>query len=377
MAWIEGELDAASASDVEARLSADPELHAWARATRADRLALAVLARRDAALAPRGLWRDALGEAERRALLAEEAVTGRAASAPVVFRITPARLVAAAALLIVASLGAIAPFLTGGASPGQPGPAALAPGADRGAAAGDDRDVDVASAESERPAPPAPSARPGDGASAAEQLAQAAAPDRREPDETTRAFAFNSAELAAGPPRTPSVRTLLASHHAADPNGIVAGRAVAGPLMSGYRNLSASLEPRRRPMPGAFPDAWGMTLSDAQRLASEHRLAIAVAADDPGDYLEELLAALGRRAVVVSPGAPSDRNGVSAPVELLVSAPVEKTERALRVCAIGARSVRLGALPPRSRPGDWASEALWWTASDRRDGLIRVFIAPR
>jgi hypothetical protein len=183
-------------------------------------------------------------------------------------------------------------------------------------------------------------------------------------------------DLVAGPPEAPAVRTLLASHYAADPNGIVAGRAAAGPLLSGYRNLS-TMEPRRRPMPGAFPDSWGLSVAQAQSLAAEQRLAAIVRTDDLGSYLHDLLGAMGRRAVVVSPGTRNDRNGLSAPVEVLVSAPVSKTERALRLCAIGARDVRLAPLPARGRPGEWASEALWWSATDRDEGLIRVYVVER
>jgi len=385
LAFIEDQLPGDAAADVERRLGADPELERWARGARADRHALSRLGRSDELAAPRGLWRDALDEAERRALLVSEFGSidrDEVSPGPHRFRLTPVRLVAAAGFLIVASLGTIAPFLVGqSGSGGAPGNVAGRATPPQSAIADADRDgPDASLSEQLASAERAESATAGEiNASESEagdvRIASARAED------PAPSFLEDKSSLAAGYAPAPPTqsRALLASRWAADPNGIIAGRTTPSPLAShaalGWRNLSV-MEPRRRPMPGAFPVSWGMTPASAQDLAAEHRLAALVETSEPAIYLERLLQALGGRAAIVSPGIRRDVNGLSAPVEIVITAPVEKTERALRLCAIGARQVRLASIPRERRPGDWASEALWWAEETAGDGTIRVFVTP-
>ena len=93
--WIECAGDVVSLDDIGRRLALDPELEAWARGARSDREVVMALGRAEAVDAPRGMWREAVAEAERRALLLEEDIS--AVRGGYRFRVTPVRLVAAAA----------------------------------------------------------------------------------------------------------------------------------------------------------------------------------------------------------------------------------------------------------------------------------------
>ena len=348
LAWIEDDLAPGDAADVESRLDLDPELARWARGARADRDAILDLARAEGAAAPRGLWRDALAEAERRALLLDVEVAPIEDRGPFTLRLTPVRLVAAAGFLIVLSLGAISPFLLGpgGGGSGASGPRAAA----------------VAPADS----------------AVGERHRAPVAGNHSLIVEESQSLALG---LQGGRRASDQGRVMLASGDrpwAADPNGIVAGRVLVGSPTAGmgYHNMAA-MEPSRQPIPGAFPEDWGMSAGEAQRLAADGRLIARVRADDPAAYAERLLHAIGDRGTLLAPEINHDDNGLAAPLKISVRAPIEKTERALRLCAVGARDFHLSAVAPTGRPGAWATDPMWWGASDLDEGEILVLVGRR
>ena len=335
LAWIEEDGDAASLADIGRRLALDPELEAWARGARADREGVVLMGEAHAREAPRGLWREAMAEAERRALLIEEEV---APSAPVfTFKLTPVRLGIAAAVLLVVSLGTLTPLIMPSNQPAGSSPVALGPENEIGTRGADFRSL----AQSED----VPASR-------------------------SLMNAVEEARLAA--PVQP--RATLASFGdgwAADPNGLVAGRAMAG---YGFGNTRA-LTPTRRALPGAFPESWGLSREKARRLAHEGRLIVRVRTEDVDGYIARLRGAMGRRATLVDGGVESDLNGVAAPASLTLRAPSDKLDRALRLCAIDASSMELSEAPATGRPGAWADAALWWAGSDG-EGEVALLVEP-
>lgn len=332
LGWIEDELEPLVREDVTRRLALDPELDTWARGARADRLAVCALAEAEGAAAPAGLWREAMAEAERRVLLADAVEPARG---PYRLRVTPVRLVAAAAVLIVASLGTIAPFLTGDVHDGaRPGGLASAP-------------------------------------SVPERI-EAALPLTGPGSERARSGRSLAMEPMAADRTAPVVSLVSDSGRwASDPNGIVANRAMAG---MGDQHMTAR-QPRSRRIPDVLPREWGMSLADAQRLAREGRLRLTVTADDPSGYATRLLNAVGARGRYASAGEAADDNGLASPVELLLTVPVDRVERALRLSAISADDVRLEG-GPGGVPGAWASGAMWWGDSAQHEASVRVDVVP-
>ncbi len=334
LAWIEEAGDPATLADIGRRLALDPELETWASGARADRAGVILLGEAHAREAPRGMWREALAEAERRALLLEHEIEPE--RGPFRLRVTPVRLGIAAAVLIVVSLGTIAPLIV---PQGGSGGLAAAPH-------GEPTRSDVETLT--------PTLVLGESAVAGRSLA-------------------HSVELARGQ-AVPEARATLASFAdgwAADPNGLVAGRTMAGLNFGNTEVLTA----RRRAMPGAFPESWGMSHERARRLAQDGRLVVRVRTGDVDGYIERLLGAMGRRATLESSGLASDVNGVAAPASLALRAPAGKLERALRLCAINASDVSLSEAPATGRPGAWAEAALWW-AGGTGDGGVRLYVEP-
>ncbi len=332
LAWIEADADEAALADIGARLAQDPELEAWARGARGDRERLSVLGARDAREAPAGLWREALAESERRALLIEREVEPE--RGPFRLRVTPVRVGIAAAVLIVASLGSIAPLVIGPGG-GSGGGAPVAAG---------DEQQGVGAMEAE-----APHFALNDEVRESRSLADSL-PARRAPEATMAS---------------------LSRDWAADPNGLVAGRALAGLGFGGGDVMTA----RRRELPNAFPESWGMSSERARRLAGEGRLVVRVRTGDVDAYIDRLRGAMGRRATLEDTGFVADANGVGSPAEVVVRAPSGRLERALRVCAIEASELDLTAAPATGRPGVWAQEALWWAGSDD-ESSVRVLVEP-
>lgn len=336
LAWIEEAGDPAVIADIGRRLALDPELEAWAAGARADRAGVILLGEAHAREAPRGMWREALAEAERRALLLEHEIEPE--RGPFRLRITPLRMGIAAAVLIVVSIGTIAPLI---APPSGSAGLAAAP---QGEPARSDAEAFTLT----------PTLTQGDKTLAGRSLA-------------------DSVELARGQ-AVPEPRATLASFAdgwAADPNGLVAGRAMAG-LSFGNTEM---LAPRLRAMPGAFPESWGMSHERARRLAQDNRLVVRVRTDDVDGYIERLQGAMGRRATLESAGLASDVNGVAAPASLALRAPAGKLERALRLCAINAADIALSEAPATGRPGAWAEAALWW-AGGSGEGGVRLYVEP-
>jgi len=343
LAWIEEVGDEASLADIGRRLALDPELEAWARGARADREGVVLMGEAHAREAPRGLWREALAEAERRALLVEEEVEP---AAPVfTFRLTPVRLGVAAAVLLVVSLGTLTPLIMPSNQPVMPSnpPAAGSTPVARGP-------------ENELA---------GFGADHASFASRESVP-------ASRSLMDSMEEARLAVPVQP--RATLASFGdgwAADPNGLVAGRAMAG---YGFGNPRA-LTPTRRSLPGAFPESWGLSREKARRLAHEGRLIVRVRTEDVGGYIARLQGAMGRRATLVDGGVESDLNGVASPASLTLRAPSDKLDRALRLCAIDAASMELSEAPATGRPGAWAEAALWWAGSDG-EGEVALLVEP-
>jgi hypothetical protein len=118
-----------------------------------------------------------------------------------------------------------------------------------------------------------------------------------------------------------------------------------------------------------------MARERARRLANEGRLVARVKAEDVEAYIARLRGAMGRRATLEQAGLASDMNGVAAPAALVLHAPLDKLERALRLCAVDAVSIELGATPESGRPGAWAESATWWAGGDGRAD-IRLFVEP-
>jgi len=371
LAWIESAGPPEVLEDIGRRLAQDPELEAWARGARSDRAGIRQASLLERGEAPSGLWREALAGSERRALLGElgEDVEARG---PYRLRVTPVRLVAAAGFLIVVSLGSIAPFLVGPSGPnrGAPSPggpvAAAEDGIERelrsralapGESSGQDENL------RRRVSPPA--------LAEAEPHGPELAGSRRASEALAFGIGANRESLAdsASADRADGGVAVLASDVSAwagDANGIVANRGLVG-----FRNLSA-MERRERPAPGAFPASWGMSASEAGRAEG---LLVEVRTDDPERYVERLLRAAGRRGTLVERGVSLDGNGVSSPMVVRLSVPREKIERAVRLSAVDADRVRVSPLVHGGEPGRWASERLWWSASDGRTATVLVRVS--
>ena len=344
LAWIEEAGDEASLADIGRRLAQDPELEAWAVGARADRRGVVLLGEAHAREAPRGLWREALAEAERRALLVEEEV---AAPAPVfTFKLTPVRMGVAAAVLLVVSLGTLLPLI----SPSSPAGSAGSP-----MASGAEREIDTF-------VPDRPTR-------SVNELSEAVA--MNDAARASRSFMNSVEEARLAAPAPQATLASFAGGWAADANGLVAGRAMAG---YGFGNTRA-LTPTRRALPGAFPESWGLSREKARRLAHEGRLVVRVRTEDVDGYVDRLRGAMGRRATLIDSGLASDMNGVAAPASLTLRAPLGKLERALRLCAIDAATMELSEAHATGRPGAWAEAALWWAASDG-EAEVRLLIEP-
>jgi len=357
LAWIESAGTPEALADIGRRLGQDPELEAWARGARSDRAGIRQSALLERGDAPSGLWREALAESERRALLGELGETDEPRG-PFRLRVTPVRLVAAAGFLIVASLGSIAPFLIGPGGPGaQNAPGPVVRGGSEATA--DEALAETSQARERRAASPPALAD-------AERMGPEIDAGTRA-SESLAAGIGNGSAMGDRPGDGP--RATLASGRsswAGDSNGIVANRGLVG-----YRNLSA-MEPRSRPAPGAFPASWGMTAAEASR---SEGLLVEVRADDPAGYVAGLLRAAGRRGTLLERGVSLDGNGVSSPAVVRLTVPREKLERALRLSAVGAEGVRVSPLEAPGRPGAWASERLWWSASDARSATVLVRVS--
>lgn len=355
LAWIESAGTPEALEDIGRRLGQDPELETWARGARSDRAGIRRAALIERGDAPSGVWREALAESERRALLGELGETDEPRG-PFRLRVTPVRLVAAAGFLIVASLGSIAPFLIGPGGPGAqnaPGPVVRSEPGATGGSSGGATPADGGAAMNRRAAEPPALAD-------AERVGPAIDAGSRASESLAAGIGSGS---GFGSGAAPAAMASGRSSWAGDSNGIVANRGLVG-----YRNLSA-MKPRSRPEPGAFPASWGMTEAEASR---SEGLLVDVRVDDPAGYVAGLLRAAGRRGTLLERGVSLDGNGVSSPALVRLTVPREKLERALRLSAVGAEGVRVSPLEAPGRPGSWASERLWWSASDARSATVLV-----